>query len=687
MEPDVTADHRAIVQLPSMNQQQADILSTVAVQAFTEVFKSSYNALIGAGKWAQSEIKERDFFGRAARRYVERLRERYDSVRIFGMAEPVKLTSIYTRVNILEKITSRQRETLEDLIDWFERDRYGFGMKQETKPGMEVVNQLDSFILLGKPGAGKTTFLKHVAIQAANGALDDNRIPIFVGLKDLADADVPLIEFMARQFDICRFPDAQPFLEHMLKDGRCIVLLDGLDEVPKAKEDPLITELVDFTNKYYGNKFILSCRIAAYNYCFEQFTDVEMADFDDEQVRNFVLNWFGADGKTAASFLKELETIRPIRELARIPLLLTLICLAFDETMGLPANKAELYKEAIDALLKRWDSSRRIKRQEIYQHLSLHKKENMFSRIAATSFEKDQYFFPISTLKQYISDFIENLPEISSETLDVDSELVLKTIEAHHGIFVERARNIYSFSHLTFQEYFTAKYVVDNASKGTLEHLVNSYLLNQKWREVFLIAAGMLKEADSFVLLIHGSIDSMIDKQLTTLLDLLNQTALKEKPRWYNETIYGGRARDQFIDQALAEQNVYLLTALRAIALHEALNSLKRKDELKEFGYKLEVPILISGRIIDTIQNLLFRDVQLSLHNDLINKFFYFEELAKALSHQITEEFFYRIHSDFADKIADYLNATGLLLDCLSADCFISKETRFKVFSELLTAP
>ena len=52
--------------------------------------------------------------------------------------------------------------------------------------GMKVIQQLNILFILGKPGAGKTTVLKHLALQAAQGHFD--KIPIFVTLKDWADS-------------------------------------------------------------------------------------------------------------------------------------------------------------------------------------------------------------------------------------------------------------------------------------------------------------------------------------------------------------------------------------------------------------------------------------------------------------------------------------------------------------------
>jgi predicted NACHT family NTPase len=124
---------------------------------------------------------------------------------------------------------------------------------------------------------------------------------------------------------------------------------------------------IDFTNQYPANKVLITCRIAATDYTFEKFTYVEMADFTLEQVQVFARKWFVHDDEKAKRFVDELNRAehRGLRELAQTPLLLTLLCLNFEETLTFPARRAELYEEALDALLKKWDATRNIKRDEV----------------------------------------------------------------------------------------------------------------------------------------------------------------------------------------------------------------------------------------------------------------------------------------------------------------------------------
>jgi predicted NACHT family NTPase len=88
------------------------------------------------------------------------------------------------RVNILNKITAHHSASVRDLEDFFQGDTRGFGFVQETTSALEAVNTIQYIMLLGKPGAGKSTFLKYLTLLAVDGKLATPRVPVFVSLRN-----------------------------------------------------------------------------------------------------------------------------------------------------------------------------------------------------------------------------------------------------------------------------------------------------------------------------------------------------------------------------------------------------------------------------------------------------------------------------------------------------------------------
>lgn len=167
------------------------------------------------------------------------------------------------------------------------------------------------------------------------------------------------------------------------------------------------------------------------------------------------------------------------------------------------------------------------------------RKEELLSKIALATFEQRDYFFKQKVAEQYITDYIRNLPGANTdpEALQLDSEVVLHSIEAQHGLLVERAKGIYSFSHLTFHEYFTAREIVFGIQplEEALQNLIN-YMTEKRWREVFLLTVGMSPSADRLLLLMKQQVnvlfanDEKLQKFLMWVSEKSNSVKVPYKP-------------------------------------------------------------------------------------------------------------------------------------------------------------
>ena len=144
-----------------------------AASFISKLFTAALPGVKKLSDWAANEAERRDLLGRAGRQYAKRMEERYNTMKVLGMHEAIPLRDIYVRVNLLEKIQARIPSNINKLEEHFRRDVRRMGSMADTKAGIEAVTSVPRLFILGKPGAGKTTFLKRLIFHALDGDLPD----------------------------------------------------------------------------------------------------------------------------------------------------------------------------------------------------------------------------------------------------------------------------------------------------------------------------------------------------------------------------------------------------------------------------------------------------------------------------------------------------------------------------------
>ncbi|MEM9360328.1 MAG: NACHT domain-containing protein, partial [Pseudomonadota bacterium] len=428
----------------------------------------------------------------ATQKYREKYCERHGELKVLGMSRPASLDDIYVKVRLLDRNSIRMFESLDKIEETFRTAKQrSFGQKDcVTKPGYEVANGEQYLMVLGGPGAGKSTFLRKMGMETLKFTQEEGFhhecVPVFVELKRFKELPIDIESHISDEFETCGFPKPKEFTQAALKQGKLLVLLDGLDEVPTANRSEAVKQIQDFVDRYSKNRFIASCRIAAYNQNFRRFTDVGVAEFDDEQIRDFIDNWFGKESNRSNDCWEEVTKADSVgvKELAQTPLLLTLVCLLFEKGGELPVRRATLYDRALRVLLEEWNASKELERDKPYKGLDTRAKELLLATIAFDFFEDDRLFFPRRELASTIETVLKE--EILPDEKRVDGNVVLRTIEVQHGILAERSTDIYSFSHLTLQEFLAAVQISDNPSKY-LKRAIKNHLFDERWKEVFLL--------------------------------------------------------------------------------------------------------------------------------------------------------------------------------------------------------
>ncbi|PZU96612.1 MAG: histidine kinase, partial [Leptolyngbya sp.] len=487
------------------------------------------------------------------------------------------------------------QQSLDDLEATYRaKGRRSFGSSESPRQdGIQVANAEQYLMVLGGPGIGKSTFLRKIGLEALrkNGQIQRDCIPVLIELKELRNEDVDLKQKIAAEFATCDFPEAEAFTEASLAQGKLLVLLDGLDEVPTQNLNRVVEHIEKFVDAHSNNAFVASCRIAAYRGShgtfFKRFTDVTLAEFDDEQIEQFIRRWFRSaldlESGTADKYweLLQKDENKATKELAQTPLLLTFLCLVYDRQQILPTQRSSLYGKALDILLSEWSAQKRLEQDPIYEGFHPDLEKVLLAQIAYESFEQDQLFFLKDDITRRIGEFL-------ADTLDapkhLDGAAVLRAIERQQGVLVERATNIYSFSHLTLQEYLTAFHIKE---EGLENELIAHHLIDKRWQEVFLLVAGLMG---------NKAINLLVAMEAASRTYVAQHPKIIALIQWVETSTVGATSSLKLLSQRASAIAV-------AVASASASTSVRAKARARASTRASETAIVIASTIINAIHS------------------------------------------------------------------------------------
>ncbi|MBD2179907.1 NACHT domain-containing NTPase [Planktothrix sp. FACHB-1355] len=645
-------------------------------------------------------------------------------LQLLDINRPVKIDDIYVDVNILQEIASQQWFDISNLPNLGPAafDRIGLGeINQKQIPGMQAVETYSKLRVLGKPGVGKTTFLKHLAIQCNRGEFAAHQVPIFITLRDFAEesrdnGNFRLLNYLRQAFINSGIYNPSA-IETLLQAGRVLLLLDGMDEVLNQDSSAVQREIRKFSDKYHKNQFVVSCRTAAKKLQFRGFTDVEIAPFTQDQIVTFAQKWFVTFTKTnrqsgqaqSVQFIEKLDLPENwhFRQLIVTPLFLHLACWVFHGQDKFPTKRSEFYKQGLDLLLGKWDEAKGVERDKVYQGFLLPQKLRLLSQLAAVTFEKGQYFFEQRIIEQYIGDYLRNLSEINleAEELQLESEAVLKAIETQHGLLTERARGIFSFSYLVFHEYFTARQIVASHNLQGLEQALGglvSHITDPHWREIFLLTVAMLRSADSLVQLMKQQIDGLVaqDPYLQEFLLWASQKSrtVPTQPKiattraFYLALAQSPHTAAQFTLASTLDQGMFLDAALDNLLQQlasEGSQELAYTNACSEAINNILVMVLDAG-FYKSLQQIRDRLPPASQSRERFQDWWqehysaWVEQLRTTIVNYRNTSRTWEFSTEQQQVLQRYYDANQLLLDCLHSNCEVTAATRQEIEATLL---
>ncbi|NES00110.1 MAG: signal transduction protein [Symploca sp. SIO1B1] len=319
-------------------------------------------------------------------------------------------------------------------------------------------------------------------------------------------------QFVQKTLGIAALPVG--FFEHWLKEGKALILLDGLDEVANpAKREEIVDKIRCFLGQFQQNRAIITSRPAGYRRDFfhtTEFPHYWLQKFDEERIQLFIEQWYNSrirDPKEAQRFKDSLRDVleeqQRIQLLAQNPLLLTIIALIHRYEAYLPRKRYKLYDRAVKTLLTNWEKRKDVDEHWQLEYLTRDDLERLMQRLAYwihcqgdTGDKEGGTLIDRDKLISKLGKFIAKQKQLELYQAKEEAKRFVQLVQNRAGLLNEQGQDYYAFVHKTFQEYLAAEEIIylqeNNNFKKVLKH-IQQYLHNPHWREVLLLLIAQQK--------------------------------------------------------------------------------------------------------------------------------------------------------------------------------------------------
>ena len=383
--------------------------------------------------------------------------------------------------------------------------------KRNQVPWEEAKKQHHRIIVLADPGMGKSALLRREAALTASAeneqllaggkTVDDVVLPLFIRLADLAETGAEILEAI-RQIVKLDYPNSwagiEPLLNQKLRTGKCLLLLNALDEVPKEHRNRLADQINQFLDNY-PCPVICTSRIVGYGGTFiNGAKEVEIVPLSQPKIEQFIQIWFkyAAVDNQAVSALGLIEELRQkpqLRGLAQNPRLLYLLCSLYQEQeLAIPARRCQIYEKTVDYLLSKWSVNQGCQSAE-----AIEAKIRLLAALAYQFSCQGKEIFSAEELKREIGKYLDrdrSYPELGNYT----PEDLLAQLSGENGILhkLTKEGNRYVFIHRITQDYLTAEYlkqaIAENPDQGIA--LAQAHFWEYDWHQPLSLLAGLMAD-------------------------------------------------------------------------------------------------------------------------------------------------------------------------------------------------
>lgn len=347
--------------------------------------------------------------------------------------------------------------------------RYKEKNRKEKKKRIEkIISKTNNhLIILGGPGAGKTTTVKKICQLLLFGEeLPHYRFPILINLRDLkkeqtiytALKDILGIQITLKNEGTQTLSSDRElrikYVNSYLDSLNAIVILDGLDEVNPDKLRNFGHEIKSLILNLSQSLVIVTCRSASYDLDIDNSVEYELCDLNKKQIKRFVHQWFD-NFELSTTFLSEIKKSK-FYDFSLKPISLAHLCAIYERTKKFYDKPKSIYKKLVRILIEEWDEQRDIIRESLYSDFDNERKFDFLSHLAFDlTVRYETKVYSEDSLKESFKNINDSFGLPKNQCLKV-----IREVEAHTGIIIQSSYDTFEFVHKSMQEYLTAEHII-----------------------------------------------------------------------------------------------------------------------------------------------------------------------------------------------------------------------------------
>lgn len=354
--------------------------------------------------------------------------------------------------------------------------------QQKAEP-VDVLDGLRSHaanhvLLLGKPGSGKTTALRHLLREEAEKCLQDSThpIPVLLELRRL-DVNTTIDDLLAKILSIPCYRVKAEDVIGLLDDNPFLVLCDGLNELPPGSHG-----LTDWRKDFSHIPMIFTSRELGTETYLGIKTQLRLLPLTDEQCKEFIEKRLGR--KSALKMLQALHG--RIKELTDSPLLLDMLCSTYQEAGNIPQNRGELFRQFTQ------DKYREYKAEAIANDdsvVAFRRYDKILQEIAHSMMNAEDAIkleISHSQAEEYLKKYFPGRED--------KVEYWLNDVLRLHLLQLSANKSKVEFTHQLFQEYYATERLLSHLNELSDDQLCAYYLNPTKWTESILMLMDLITE-------------------------------------------------------------------------------------------------------------------------------------------------------------------------------------------------